>query len=97
MEFRIFLVYLRQYFEYWAMFESIDVSGDKKISMKEFKKALLLMEKWGVKIKGSESEFIPIDTNWSGEITFDEFYSYSIKKSLILYQDAKFDNVELKN
>ena len=98
MEFRIFLVYLRQYFEYWAMFESIDASGDKKVSLEEFKKALPLMEKWGVKIKDPESEFKSIDTNGSGEITFDEFCAYAIQKSLDLNQeDDKFDDVELKN
>ena len=97
MEFRIFLVYLRQYFEYWAMFESIDVSGDKKISMEEFKKALPLMEEWGLKITDPEKEFKAIDTNGSGEITFDEFCAYAIQKSLDLDTDDKFDDVELKN
>ena len=27
-EFRYFLLYLRQYFEYWVMFDSIDTSDD---------------------------------------------------------------------
>lgn len=96
MEFRIFLVYLRQYFEYWAMFESIDVSGDKKITVAEFKKALPLMENWGIKIKDPESEFKSIDSNKSGDITFDEFCTYAIRKSLELDQDDKFDDEELK-
>ena len=50
LEFRSFLVYLRQYFEYWIMFEKVDKSGDHKSDLDEFKKALPLMEKWGVKI-----------------------------------------------
>ena len=97
MEFRIFLSYLKQYFEYWAMFESIDVSGDKKITIEEFKKAIPLMEKWGVKVNDPQSEFKSIDSNGSGDITFDEFCAYAIKKSLDLDQeDDKFDDEELK-
>ena len=96
MEFRIFLVYLKQYFGYWAMFESIDVSGDKKITITEFKKAVPLMEQWGVKISSPENEFKSIDSNKSGDITFDEFCTYAIKKSIDLEQDDKFDDEELK-
>ena len=96
MEFRVFLVYLRQYFEYWAMFESVDVSGDKKISLEEFKKALPVMEKWGVKINDAESEFKTMDTDGSGEIAFDEFCAYAIKKSLDLDQNDNFDFEKLK-
>ena len=44
MEFRIFLVYLRQYFEYWVMFCRNDVNGDHKIDLKEFKKAMGKLE-----------------------------------------------------
>lgn len=38
MEFRIFLVYLRQYFEYWVMFNRTDTNGDHKVSFQEFNK-----------------------------------------------------------
>ena len=50
LEFRILLVYLRQYFEYYVMFCRIDTSDDFKVSLSEFKKALPSLEKWGVKI-----------------------------------------------
>ena len=39
LEFRILLVYLRQYFEYYAMFCRIDTSDDFKVDINEFKKA----------------------------------------------------------
>ena len=45
MEFRIFLVYLRQYFEYWVMFERLDQSGDAQINLEEFKKAVDMLKK----------------------------------------------------
>ena len=42
MEFRIFLVYLRQFFEYWIIFEKIDSSGEHLINFKEFKNSIHL-------------------------------------------------------
>ena len=97
MEFRIFLVYLRQYFEYWTMFEGLDESGDHQINLEEFKKAVPTMEKWGVKIKNPEEEFKKIDKNNSGTISFEEFCSFAIQKSLDLEEDDGFDDEELKN
>ena len=99
MEFRIFLVYLRQYFEYWVMFEKLDKSGDNKISLSEFKKAIPQMKNWGVEIKEEEveQEFKSIDTNGSGSISFEEFCNYAINKSLDLEEDDSFDDEELKN
>ena len=99
MEFRIFLVYLRQYFEYWVMFHKLDTSGDLKISLEEFKKALPIMKNWGVEIKEDESEsvFNSIDSNGEGSITFSEFCKYAIQKSLDLEDDNGFDDEELKH
>ena len=97
MEFRIFLVYLRQYFEYWTMFEGLDESGDHQINLEEFKKAVPTMEKWGVKIENPEEEFKKIDKNNSGTISFEEFCSFAIQKSLDLEEDDGFDDEELKN
>ncbi len=37
-EFVFLLKYLRQYFEYWIMFDRIDTSGDRRITLEEFKK-----------------------------------------------------------
>ena len=73
LEFRILLVYLRQYFEYYVMFCRIDTSDDFKIDVNEFKKALPAMKKWGLKIDNPEAEFKKIDNNKSGSIMFDEF------------------------
>ena len=95
LEFRIFLVYLRQCFEYYVMFCRTDISGDHKISLEEFKLALPTLEKWGVKISDPEAEFKKIDKNGGGSIMFDEFCSYAIKKNLDLEDDDDFDDVEL--
>ena len=97
LEFRILLVYLRQYFEYYVMFCRIDTSDDFKVSLSEFKKALPSLEKWGVKINDPGAEFKKIDKNNSGSIMFDEFCEYAIKKNLDLEDDDDFDDCELKN
>ena len=87
MEFRIFLVYLRQYFEYYVMFCRTDLTGDHKVDINEFKLALPTLEKWGVKIANPESEFKKIDKNGGGVIMFDEFCEYAINKNLDLEDD----------
>ena len=97
LEFRILLVYLRQYFEYYAMFCRIDTSDDFKVDFNEFKKALPTLEKWGVKIMYPKAEYKKIDNNNSGSIMFDEFCEYAIKKNLDLEDDDDFDDEELKN
>jgi Ca2+-binding EF-hand superfamily protein len=95
LEFRIILVYLRQYFEYYVMFCRIDTSDDFKINLEEFKKAVPTLNKWGVKIDDPVKEFNKIDTNHGGAILFDEFCSYAIKKNLDLEDDDDFDDVEI--
>ena len=97
LEFRILLVYLRQYFEYYVMFCRIDTSDDFKVNLSEFKKAMKTLEKWGIKISNPEAEFKKIDNNNSGSIMFDEFCEYAIKKNLDLEDDDDFDDCELKN
>ena len=97
LEFRISLVYLRQYFEYYVMFCRIDTSDDFKVNLSEFKKAMPTLEKWGIKISNPEAEFKKIDNNNSGSIMFDEFCEYAIKKNLDLEDDDDFDDCELQN
>ena len=60
-EFRAFLSYLRQYFEYWVMFNRIDTSHDHRIEFKEFKVALKELKKWGVQVDNARAAFAEID------------------------------------
>ena len=92
LEFRYILIYLRQYLEYYAMFCRMDTSDDFKINFDEFKKGIPMMEKWGVKIKNPKDEFEKIDKNKSGNIMFDEFAEFAIKKNLDLEDDDDFDD-----
>jgi Ca2+-binding EF-hand superfamily protein len=96
-EFRYFLIYLRQYLEYFEMFDKIDTNDDKKVTLSEFKLAMPLMEKWGVKVDDPEKTFKEIDQNGGGSILFDEFCHWAIKKNLDLENDDNFYDDTIEN
>jgi Ca2+-binding EF-hand superfamily protein len=86
-EFRLLLWYVKQYFEIWQMFEAVDTSGDHRVDINEFKRAIPKMAEWGVEIKDPQAEFNTIDTNHGGQILFDEFAAYALRKGLDLLED----------
>lgn len=86
-EFRLFLLYLRMYFEVWQMFDQIDDGNDGRINMDEFKTAVPKIESWGVSIDDPEATFAGIDSNEGGQLLFDEFADWAIKKGLDLEDD----------
>eukprot|EP01079_Euglenida_sp_SAG-EU17-18_P002938 gene2938-576_t len=96
-EFRLLLVYLRQYFELFVMFDRID-SGhykDQRIDIDEFKAGIPLVEKWGFRVTNPDAEFSRIDRNGGGQILFDEFADWALKKSLDLEDDDSDDDYEV--
>lgn len=94
-ELRSFLIYLKQYFEYWAIFHNIDSSNDDNIGLEEFKRAIDNLKAWGVNFEDPEAGFKQIDVNGSGTITFDEFVKYAINTSLSADPDLKVqENLE---
>jgi Ca2+-binding EF-hand superfamily protein len=86
-EFRLILVYLRQYFEAWQMFEGVDSGSDRRVNLEEFKAAIPKIEAWGFKVEDPEAEFAIIDANGGGQLLFDEFADWAIKKGLDLEDD----------
>ena len=56
-EFRIFLVALRQRFEYFQAFKRIDSGGDGRIDLNEFVASQKIIEKWVGKMSDPEKEF----------------------------------------
>ena len=85
-EFKYFLLSLRQYFEYYVAFVTVDTNADKKISLLEFRKAQGIIEAW-VGPFDAEAAFKEIDANHGGSILFDEFCKWAIKKNLDLEDD----------
>jgi Ca2+-binding EF-hand superfamily protein len=87
-EFRLLLLYLRQYFEYYQAFCRIDLDDDRRIDFTEFKKGIPSLERWTkIDISNPQAIFNEIDTNGGGIILFDEFARWAIKKSLDLEDD----------
>ena len=78
---------LRQRFEYFQAFRSIDQSGDAQISLKEFVAAKKIIQQWVGPIKDMEKEFKSIDINGGGQIFFHEFCDWSCKKNLDIEED----------
>ena len=65
--------------------------------MSEFKAAVPTLEKWGVKVSDPAATFAEIDTNGGGQILFDEFCHWAIKKQLDLETDDDFEDKDLSS
>ena len=81
-DFRLFLVYLYDYFEMWVMFDELDLNDDSTLSLAEFKKGVPTIEGWGVEIADPAAAFEGIDQNGGGTITFAEFCHWAIQQHL---------------
>jgi Ca2+-binding EF-hand superfamily protein len=85
-EFRVFLQYLRQYFEMWQAFSKI-AGADRRISLDEFVKAQGELARMGVQIADPKKTFAEIDANGGGSIMFEEFCDWAIPRGLDLEDD----------
>lgn len=83
-EFRIFLIFVKQYFRFFVLFDSVDTTGDGKIEFKEFQEAAKIFEEWGQKIDDLEATFKEIDSDHelTGSLDFKEFTTWAIKYSI---------------
>jgi len=74
------------------MFDRVDTDDDNRIDYGEFKRAVPIMNKWGVKIVDPKKTFAKIDSNGGGKILFTEFCDWAIAKSLDLDDDIDEDS-----
>eukprot|EP00293_Proteomonas_sulcata_P006277 CAMPEP_0184326218 /NCGR_PEP_ID=MMETSP1049-20130417/142447_1 /TAXON_ID=77928 /ORGANISM="Proteomonas sulcata, Strain CCMP704" /LENGTH=171 /DNA_ID=CAMNT_0026648399 /DNA_START=45 /DNA_END=560 /DNA_ORIENTATION=+ len=82
-EFRLLLVFLKQYFELFVVFAAIDAGGDRRINLEEFSAAAPQLKEAGVKIDEDPAKtFAEIDANGGGQILFKEFAEWSINNNL---------------
>lgn len=95
-EFRIFLYYLKQYFTYMKIFQIKNKPEEHRINLKEFIIALPQMNEFGVKLKETEAEVrynkIKLGSDY---ITFGDFCSYIIQKSIDLEDDKDWVENEI--
>ena len=66
------------------MFDDVDGGEDDRIGLDEFKSAVPKIQAWGVKIEDPEATFAEIDVNGGGQVLFNEFAEWAIKKGLDL-------------
>ena len=83
-EFKYVLLYLRQYYEYWVAFDTIDTNDDRRVTLQEFKQAKGVLQKWGIDMSNPEKMFKEADRDGGGMILFSEFCDWAIKKNLDL-------------
>ena len=95
-EFRYFLCYLRQYFEFYEMFSRMNTDNDKYVDYVEFVAALPFFETWGIKVTDPERTFMEIDLDKGGKIRFNEFCHWAVKNHLDIETDDDFDDECLK-
>lgn len=81
-EYKYLVLYLKQYYNYWQLFDAVDTSNDRRINLQEFKGAIPTLEKWGVKVDNPQAAFNLIDKNHGGFILFDEFCEWAINKNI---------------
>jgi len=87
-EFRFFLESLRQYFEYYVIFERFDENNDGTITLVEFVKAQdKIKASTNLNIEDPEATFKELDKNDGAKILFDEFFTWAIKNNLDLNDD----------
>jgi Ca2+-binding EF-hand superfamily protein len=72
------------------MFERLDDNGDRKLGPDEFKKAVPLLNKWGLRVTDAEETFRTIDKDNTGGILFDEFCIFAASHNLDLDTDDDF-------
>jgi len=90
-EYRWLLKYLRIYYEYWVAFDRIDAGGDRRVDYSEFLAAKTRLETWGINMSNPDASWKECDKNGGGQVLFDEFSEWAIKKGLDLEDDDNDD------
>ena len=91
-EFRVFLKYIRQYYEFWVAFDRIDTDDDRRIDHSEFMQAKEMLERWNVDMSDPEAQWKSADRDGGGKILFIEFCDWSFRNALDLDDDDDDDD-----
>ena len=81
-QFRMILVHIQRYFELRAVFDEVYTGEDRSLNEEEFTQAIPKLEGWGVTLSDSSDEFKKFDSSGSGQVPFDEFAAWALKRSL---------------
>jgi len=81
-EFRLLMVYLRQYIELYCAFDHIDSGDDNRIDFGEFEATIPMLKEWGIEVEDARATFDEIDDNGGGIVLFNEFASWAFANGL---------------
>jgi len=87
---------MRQFFEYWVMFEQLGADGDLTIGLEEFKKAAPLLEKCGAHATDHPEETFKAIAKESGKLNYDEFCAYAAAHNLQCDDNFHLTNEDLE-
>jgi len=73
--------------ELWVMYDTVDTSDDRRISLEELSAAQNNITEWGLTMADVAALFRNIDRNNGGMILFDEFAHWAILHKLDLASD----------
>lgn len=96
-KFKFMLIYLRQYFEFFDVFDRMDENKDQKVVYDEFVKSTKMLAAWGFKFVNSREEFKAMDAKRQGYLSFDDFADYCIKKSISSMKNNLKDSMKILN
>lgn len=95
-EFRYLLIYLKVYYHLWIEFESLDKTGERRISEDEFVGGQDILAKWGLKCDNPKGVFEGLLKKYNAQvhITFTEFCDWAIPEHLKQHADSEdFDSL----
>ena len=74
-EFRYLLIALKLYYNLWLEFDELDITGDKRVSAKEFKAGEMKIAAWGIRLKDSNATFQGLLKRYNAQehITFTDY------------------------
>jgi Ca2+-binding EF-hand superfamily protein len=79
-EFRLLLLYVRQYFRVFQIFAAVDTTGDNRMALDEFRTAQPEFVAMGLKIADADATFHAIDADKSGIVDFHEFAMWALEQ-----------------
>ena len=87
-DFRYLLKYLRVYYELWVAFESMDTTGEHRITKTEFMANKDNLKQWGIDMSDPEKVWKAVDPHRHAHVLFEEFADWALKAHLNLDVDG---------
>lgn len=81
-EYRHLLKYIKQFYDYYMLFDKTDPDSSKHITISEFVAQADTLQLWGIDMTVPEMHWHELDPSHQNPILFEEFCHYMIRKHL---------------